>query len=109
MSTVTERVDAFFKQWNTPGSPGCVLAVIKDGGFIYTRGYGMADLERSVPITEDSIFDIGSTGKQFTATVIAILASQGLLNLDDSIRRHLPEMPPYANHCIPEAFAVIRH
>ena len=96
MPTITERVDAIFKQWDTPASPGCILAVIKNGEFIYTRGYGMADLERGVPITEDSIFDIGSTGKQFTATVIAILANQGLVNLDDPIHKHLPEMPPYA-------------
>lgn len=96
MSQLTDRVDAVFAKWNKPDSPGCVLAVIKDGGFIYTRGYGMADLERGVPITADSIFDIGSTGKQFTATVIAILANQGLLSIDDPIRKYLPEMPAYA-------------
>jgi CubicO group peptidase (beta-lactamase class C family) len=97
MTTITDRVDALFAQWDTTTSPGCILAVIKDGEFLYTRGYGMADLERGAPITTDSIFDIGSTGKQFTATVIAILAKQGLLNLDVSIRRHIPEMPDYAD------------
>jgi len=97
MPTITDRVDALFKHWDTPNSPGCVLAVIKNGEFIYTRGYGMADLERGIPITEDSIFDIGSTGKQFTATVIAILANQGLFRLDNTIRQHLPEMPAYAD------------
>ena len=95
MSNITEQVDTIFKQWDTPASPGCVLAVIKDGEIVYARGYGMADLERGVPITENSIFDIGSTGKQFTATAIAILANQGLINLDDSIRKHVPEMPDY--------------
>jgi len=95
--SLTDRVDALFAKWDKPDSPGCMLAVIKDGEFIYQRGYGMADLERSVPITPDSIFDIGSTGKQFTATVIAILANQGLLDLDDSIRKYVPEMRPYAD------------
>jgi len=95
--SLTNRVDALFKKWDRPDSPGCMLAVIKDGEFIYQRAYGMADLERSVPITPNSIFDIGSTGKQFTATVIAILVNQGLLGLDDSIRKHIPEMPPYAD------------
>lgn len=97
MSSLTDRVDALFTQWDTTESPGCVLAVIKDGEFIYKRGYGMADLERGVPITPESIFDIGSTGKQFTATVIAILAAQELLSLNDSIRKYLPEMPVYAD------------
>ena len=96
MSSFTGRVDELFSQWDTKHTPGCVLAVIKDGGFIYTRGYGMADLERGVSLTPESIFDIGSTGKQFTAAMIAILADQGLLNLDDSIDKYLPELPAYA-------------
>ena len=62
MTSITDRVDALFTQWDTTESPGCVLAVIKGGEFIYKRGYGMADLERGVPITAESIFDIGSTG-----------------------------------------------
>jgi len=95
--SLTDRVDALFAKWDKSDSPGCILAVIKDGEFIYQRGYGIADLERSVPIKPDSIFDIGSTGKQFTATVVAILANQGLLNLDDSIRKYVPEMRPYAD------------
>lgn len=74
-----------------------MLAVIKDGEFRYKRGYGMADLERGMAISTESVFDIGSTGKQFTATVIAILANQGFLALDDSIRKYLPEMLPYAD------------
>ena len=97
MTSITDRVDALFSQWDKPTSPGCVLAVIKDGEFLYKRGYGMADIERGVPITAESIFDIGSTGKQFTSTVIAILASQGLITLDDSVRRYVPEMPNYAD------------
>ena len=97
MSSLTDRVDALFARWDKTDSPGCVLGMIKDGEFIYKRGYGMADLECCVPITPVSIFDIGSTGKQFTATVIAILAAQGLLSLDDSIRQYLPEMPAYAD------------
>jgi len=96
MTIITDRVDALFAQWDTTTSPGCILAVIKDGEFLYKRGYGMADIERSVPITSDSIFDIGSTGKQFTTTVIAILSNRGLLSLDDPIRKYISEMPAYA-------------
>ena len=96
MSSLTDRVDELFSQWDGTHTPGCVLAAIKDGEFIYTRGYGMADLERGVPITSELIFDIGSTGKQFTAAVIAILAHQGHLKLDDSLDKYLPELPAYA-------------
>ncbi len=97
MTILTDRVDALFSTWDKPDSPGCVLAVIKDGEFIHKRGYGMADLERGTRITPDTVFDLGSTGKQFTATVIAILAAQEQLSLDDPIRKHLPEMPSYAD------------
>lgn len=103
MNIPSDRIDALFSAWDKLDSPGCVLAIIKGGEFVYKRGYGMADLERGVPIRADSIFDLGSTGKQFTAAVIAILTLQGFLGLDDPIRKYLPEMPPYA-----EAIA-IRH
>ena len=56
----------------------------------------MADLERNVPLSPASVFDIGSMGKQFTAMLIAILARQGRLSLDDSVRKHIPELPEFA-------------
>lgn len=96
MSDIETRVDALFAEWDKPTSPGCALAVIQDGAIIYQRGYGMADLERGVPITPETRFDLGSTGKQFTAALIAIFANRGLLSLDAPIRKYLPEMPPYA-------------
>jgi len=96
MSPITDKVDKLFAEWDKPDSPGCSLAVIKDGNIIYKRSYGMADLERNIPLSPTSIFDIGSMGKQFTAMLIAILGRQGALTLDDSILKHIPEMPPYA-------------
>ncbi len=95
MSTITERVDQIFADWDKPDSPGCALAVIQDGSIIYSRGYGMANLELNVPIQPNSIFDIGSTSKQFTALCILILARRGMLSLDDPIQKYLPEMPVY--------------
>jgi CubicO group peptidase (beta-lactamase class C family) len=41
---VAMKVDALFADWDNPNSPGCALAVIKDGTVLYTRGYGMADM-----------------------------------------------------------------
>jgi len=96
MNLLTERIDQIFAEWDKPDSPGCILAIVKNGEFAYKRGYGMADLERGVPISADSLFDIGSTGKQFTATVIAILANRGKLAIDDPISKYLPEMLSYA-------------
>jgi CubicO group peptidase (beta-lactamase class C family) len=92
---LTDQVDKLFAQWDKKDSPGCALAIIKDGKILYKRGYGMADLERDVPVTSESVFDIASTSKQFVAMSIALLAEEGKLSLDDDIRKHLPEMPDY--------------
>jgi CubicO group peptidase (beta-lactamase class C family) len=96
-------VDAIFAAYDMPSSPGCALGVYRDGGIIYSRGYGMADLERRVPITPHTVFDIGSTSKQFAAASIVLLAQDGKLTLDDDVRRHIPELPVY------ERTITIRH
>jgi CubicO group peptidase (beta-lactamase class C family) len=92
---LTARVDQLFANWNKPDSPGCILAIIKDGKIIYQRGYGMADLEHDIPISPASVFYVGSVSKQFTAFAIALLAQQGKLALDDDVRKYLPELPDY--------------
>jgi CubicO group peptidase (beta-lactamase class C family) len=92
-----EKVDKLFSKWDKKDSPGCAMAIIKDGKIIYKRGYGMADLERDVPITPKSVFDIASTSKQFVAMCILLLEEEKKLSLDDDIRKHIPEMPDYGD------------
>jgi CubicO group peptidase (beta-lactamase class C family) len=87
-----EKIDRIFERYNTAGSPGCALAVMKDGEILYRQGYGLADLEHHVPITPSTVFNIGSISKQFTAFAIALLEADGKLCLDDDIRKYLPEM-----------------
>ncbi len=94
--TLTDQVDKLFKTWDKSDSPGCALGVIKNGQFIYERGYGMANLEYNIPITPKSVFRIGSTSKQFTAMCIALLEEQGKVSVDDNLRKYFPEMPEYA-------------
>jgi CubicO group peptidase (beta-lactamase class C family) len=95
MNSLADRTDRLFAEWGKPDSPGCALAVIQDGEIVHKRGYGMADLERDVPLSPHSVFDLGSTSKQFVALCILLLAEQGKLSLDDDIRRYIPEMPDY--------------
>ena len=94
-SSTEARVDRIFATWDRTDSPGCALGVFRDGRIAYARGYGMANLELGVAITPRSVFDIGSTSKQFTAMSVMLLAQQGKLSLDDDVRRFLPEMPDY--------------
>jgi len=81
-----EQVDALFAEFDSPDSPGCALGVIQDGVFLYRQGYGMANLDYSVPIDSKSVFYIASTSKQFAATGLALLVLRGELSLDDDIR-----------------------
>jgi CubicO group peptidase (beta-lactamase class C family) len=95
MPNLDRRIDALFEPWDRPDSPGCALGIVQDGQLVYHRVYGMADLERDVPLKPASVFDIGSTGKQFTALLIALLAHQGKLTLDDPVQKYVPELPQY--------------
>jgi CubicO group peptidase (beta-lactamase class C family) len=92
---VTRQIDTVFARFERPGSPGCALGVYRDGRMTYARGYGSAHLELDVPITPTTVFDLGSTSKQFTAMSILLLAKDGKLSLDDDVRRFLPELPSY--------------
>ncbi len=89
------RVDAVFREYDRSDSPGCALGVYRDGKIVYERGYGMANLELGVANAPQTVFDIGSTAKQFTAFSIHLLAREGKLSLDDDIRKWVPEIPSY--------------
>ncbi|HEX9892833.1 MAG TPA: serine hydrolase domain-containing protein, partial [Gemmatimonadales bacterium] len=78
-------------------SPGCALAIYRDGDIAFARGYGMANLELGIAISPRTVFDIGSTSKQFTAFALGLLAQDGRLSLDDPLRKHIPEMGAYAD------------
>ncbi len=75
--------------------PGCGLGIYRDGKIVYARGYGMANLELGIANTSQTVFDIGSTAKQFSAFAIQLLAREGKLSLDDDVRKWVPEIPSY--------------
>jgi len=90
-----DRIDAVFKTWDNENSPGCALAVIRDGKILYKNGYGIADLEHKVAIEPNTVFYIGSVSKQFVSMCILLMEEEGKLSLDDDIRKFLPEIPDY--------------
>ena len=94
---LTIQVDELFAEWDGETSPGGVVGIFMDGRIIYSKGYGVANLDYDIPITPQSVLRIGSISKQFVAMCIAILAEQGKLSFDDDIRTYLPEMPDYGN------------
>jgi CubicO group peptidase (beta-lactamase class C family) len=87
--------DRVFGPWNSTHTPGCAVGVSRGGTVLLTRGYGMADLETGTPITPETIFESGSVAKQFTAAATVLLALDGKLDLDDPVRKYIPELPDY--------------
>src|SRR6185312_11223155 len=67
-------VDSIFAPYNSRQTPGCAVAVTRDGMLAFAKGYGMADLEHDTPITPDTRFYLASVSKQFTAMSIVLLA-----------------------------------
>jgi CubicO group peptidase (beta-lactamase class C family) len=94
-ATRADKVDDLLKaEMEKQQIPGLALMVIKDGKPIKTECYGIANLEWNAPVTTDTVFEIGSMTKQFTAACILMLAEDGKLSLDDKISRHLEKTPP---------------
>lgn len=93
---VTGEIDEIFS-WAGPATPGCAVAVSAGGERVVNRAYGSADLERGVPITTSTIFDVGSVQKQFTAASILLLVEEGRLSLSDDVRTHVPELRDYGH------------
>jgi CubicO group peptidase (beta-lactamase class C family) len=74
--------------------PGVSLAVIKDGKPIIVKGYGLANVEHSVPVKPETVFQSGSVGKQFTAMAVMLLVEEGRIGLDEKISKYLGDVPP---------------
>ncbi|AEM71567.1 D-stereospecific aminopeptidase [Allomuricauda ruestringensis DSM 13258] len=89
------KIDSIFSQWDHPNSPGVAIGTVKDGKLVYSKGYGMANLDYGIPISGTSKFYIASMAKQFTAACIALLAIEGKIDLDDEVHAYIPELPRY--------------
>jgi CubicO group peptidase (beta-lactamase class C family) len=88
------KIDEYLrKEMQAQQIPGVALAVVQDGKIVLARGYGLANVEHEVPVKPETIFQSGSTGKQFTATAVMMLVEEGKLSLDDRITKYFPDGP----------------
>jgi CubicO group peptidase (beta-lactamase class C family) len=95
-AAVLRAVDSLFADYAAPGAPGASVVVIRRGRVVFTRAYGLADLEARTPAAPRTDYRLASLTKQFTAMAVMILAEQGRLNYDDLVARFLPSLPAYA-------------
>ena len=94
-TTKSGKVTQLLTQYDRTDAPGVAVAVVENGTAVYSRGFGMANLEYQLPITTSTVFDIASLSKQIGAMAIALLVDQGKLSLDDDVRMHFPEVPDF--------------
>jgi CubicO group peptidase (beta-lactamase class C family) len=93
-SALADKVDDYIKaEMERRKIPGLSLAVVRDGEVIKAQGYGLSNVELNVAATPETIYQSGSVGKQFTATLTMILVEEGKLSLDDRIAKHIPDAP----------------
>lgn len=90
-------IDSLLQAKYKPNAPGATFLIAKEGAIIYNKAFGLSNIELDVPIKSNSVFEIGSMTKQFTAISIMMLMEKGKLNLDDEITKFIPDYPTHGN------------
>lgn len=96
INLITEQfnaINSIFSPWDNPNSPGCIIGILDQDELVYSRGFGSANLEHAIPITDETVFRIASVSKQFTAACFVLLEEAELISLDDYILQYFPEFP----------------
>src|ERR1700722_18417456 len=89
-----KTIESLFARYH-PDAPGCELAISRNGQLIYSKAWGLADLEHHIAFTTTSPTEARSGSKQFTAAASLLLQQKGKLSLDDDVRKYVPELPDY--------------
>ena len=92
MAVEEKQLQAFVEEAaERHGVPGTAVGMILDGDEHYAF-HGVSSIENQLPITEDTLFQFGSTGKTFTSTAVLRLVEQGKVDLDEKVHKHVPEL-----------------
>lgn len=94
--TRSQTIDSLVTKYASPDGPGASVLVVQNGRVAYRRSYGLADVEKRVPVRTKTNFRLASLSKQFTATAILMLVRQGKIHYDDQLMVVLPGVPAYA-------------
>ena len=70
--------------------PGAAVAIVQNDRVVYAKGFGVAEIGGTKPVTADTLFGIGSTTKAFTTTAMAMLVDEKKMDWDDPVRKYLP-------------------
>ena len=102
--SIEQKVDSLFQDFSNQA--GGIIGIYKDGEVLLQKGYGYANLEDSMLVTPQTVYEIGDLSMHITAACMLLLEDQGKLSLDDPIRTYLPDLPiykkgnPTIRHCL---------
>ncbi len=89
-----QAIEKILKDWNVPG---CGIGIIVKDKLVFAKGYGYRDLENKLPVTPNTLFQIASNTKLFTATAVGFLVEEGKLDWDKPIKNYVPQIQFYNN------------
>lgn len=87
------KIDSLLQEKYRYNAPGATFLISKNGKIVYKKAFGLSNLELNLPMHTESVFEIASMTKQFTAISILMLLEKGKLNLDDEITKFIPDYP----------------
>lgn len=96
VATLPQPISDIFEEYAGEDRPGCSVGVVRDGRLADSAAFGMADIGKRVPLRPDTVFNIASVSKQFTAFGILLLEQRGKLSIDDPVTKYVPELGGYA-------------
>jgi len=89
-----QAIEKILKDWNVPG---CGIGIIVKDKLVFAKGYGYRNLENKLPVTPNTLFQIASNTKLFTATAVGFLVEEGKLDWDKPIKNYVPQIQFYNN------------
>lgn len=89
---IDDTINKILKDWNVPG---CAVGIVIKDKLVFAKGYGYRDLENKLPMTANTLFQIASNSKLFTATAIGFLVEEGKLDWDKPIKNYVPQIEFY--------------
>lgn len=91
----TDGIDSLFQQLHDEGDFNGNVLISRDGKVLFKKSFGVSDRETNTPLDDDSVFNLASITKQFTAACILTLARDRKLSVEDEMRTYIPELDMY--------------
>lgn len=89
---IDQTIEKILKDWNVPG---CGIGIVVKDKLVFVKGYGYRDLEKKLPVTSSTLFQIASNTKLFTATTVGFLVEEGKLDWDKPIKNYVQQIEFY--------------